>query len=278
MLARQRRSHRAQSPGASPYGTRQVCSWENGDQWVNGIHAGVKLQQDQDADKLVEILRLIENAESVERWTELLLFTFSCFGVPGQRGGKRHSASLASKVNMAIASFPAAVSSSLPQRQKPSKFRPTSDNLAARVSSKLEDGDVRGAIRLAASDDTMAPFDDDTAAALRVKHPTRAASDVTPPTPCIDTCLYLQESDVLAAIKSFVPGSAGGTDGLRPQHLKDLTSVSSGDAGRRLLTRITEFTNLCLKGLVPVVIQPIFCGALLCALNKKKMVVFGRLP
>jgi len=40
--------------------------------------------------------------------------------------------------------------------------------------------------------------------------------------------------------------------------------VSAGDAGLRLLTRLTEFTNLCLT-----VIQPVFCGASLCALNKK---------
>jgi hypothetical protein len=81
--------------------------------------------------------------------------------------------------------------------------------------------------------------------------------------------LESKESDVLAAIKSFVPGSASGPDGLRPQHLQDQISVSSGDAGHCLLTRLTEFTNLCLKGRVPAVVQPVFCGASLCALNKK---------
>jgi hypothetical protein len=32
---------------------------------------------------------------------------------------------------------------------------------------------------------------------------------------------------------------------------------------------MTEFANLCLTGRVPAVIQPVFCGASLCALNKK---------
>ena len=73
----------------------------------------------------------------------------------------------------------------------------------------------------------------------------------------------------MTAIKSFVPGSAGGPDGLRPQHLKDLISASAGDAGVRLLTRLTEFSNLCLTGHVPADLQPVFCGASLCALNKK---------
>lgn len=73
----------------------------------------------------------------------------------------------------------------------------------------------------------------------------------------------------MAAIKSFPPGSAGGPDGLRPQHIKDLTSASAGDAGQRLLGRLTDFANLCLAGRVPAAIQPVFCGASLCALNKK---------
>jgi len=61
---------------------------------------------------------------------------------------------------MAIASFPISTPPTptpVLQKVKLAKSRLySSDNLAARVSSKLEDGDVRGAIRLAASDDTMA--------------------------------------------------------------------------------------------------------------------------
>ena len=85
----------------------------------------------------------------------------------------------------------------------------------------LEDGDIRDAIRLAASDDTMAPFHDVTAEALRSKHPTRAASGAAPSTPNInDACLCLQLAYIQMAIKSFLPGSAGVLDGLRLQHLK----------------------------------------------------------
>ena len=138
------------------------------------------------------------------------------------------------------------------------------------MSCKLEDGDIHGAIRLAASDDTLAPFDEVTVEVLRSKHPSRVALDNLPPVPNSDTCLLLQQYDIMSAIKSFRPGSAGGPDGLRPQHLKDLTNTSTGDAGQRLLCRLTEFTNLCLTGRVPAVIQPVFCGAALCALNKKE--------
>jgi hypothetical protein len=119
--------------------------------------------------------QILADPDCVSNWTELLLFTFSCFGVPGQRGGKRHLSSLASKVNQAIASFSNPTSSAAMHHQrKPSKCRRQSSDLAARVSCKIEDGDIRGAIRLAASDDVMAPFDDVTAASLRTKHPARA--------------------------------------------------------------------------------------------------------
>ena len=71
------------------------------------------------------------------------------------------------------------------------------------------------------------------------------------------------------AIKSLPAGSAGGLDGLRPQHIKDLTNMHTGEAGQRLISRLTDFVNLCLAGRVPASIRPIFCGASLCALNKK---------
>ena len=48
-----------------------------------------------------------------------------------------------------------------------------------RISEKLADGDVRGAIRLAASDDTMAKHDEHTLAALHLKHPSRAVHSLT---------------------------------------------------------------------------------------------------
>ena len=47
------------------------------------------------------------------------------------------------------------------------------DQVAARISEKLEDGNVRGAYRLAVSDDVLAPHDEKTLVALRLKYPSR---------------------------------------------------------------------------------------------------------
>lgn len=103
------------------------------------------------------------------------------------------------------------------------------------MSSKLEDGDIRSAIRLTASDDTLASFDDVTAEALRSKHPSSAASDCPMPAPN-NNSLLLQQAVIMTAIKCFMLESAGGPDGLRPQHLKDLNSTSAGDAGKPYLS------------------------------------------
>jgi hypothetical protein len=139
------------------------------------------------------------------------------------------------------------------------------------VSAKIEEGDVRGAVRLTASNDTLAAYDDDTVAALRQLHPSRTTetSDLPHPPVYNVPALTLSENDIAAAIKSFLAGSAGGLDGLRPQHLKDMTGPITGIAGQRLIVSLTEFSNMCLAGQVPPAIRPILYGASLCALTKK---------
>ena len=42
---------------------------------------------------------LCEDPDNIVSWKNLLLFSFCYFAVPGQRGGKRHSSTLASKMN-----------------------------------------------------------------------------------------------------------------------------------------------------------------------------------
>ena len=74
---------------------------------------------------------------------------------------------------------------------------------------------------------------------------------------------------ISAAVKSFPNGSAGGVDGLRPQHLKDMLSPSCGLSCTLLLSELTRFSNICLEGRIPVIVRPVFAGASLCALAKK---------
>jgi hypothetical protein len=178
------------------------------------------------AGKLSVILdRIVSAPDNMEAWRQLLLFTYCCFGVR-ERGGKKHRSSLATKVNKSMSDFPIvapAVRQVKPinANKKKSKLLNVISNLAARVSAKLEEGDIRGAVRMAASNDTIAPYDDETVAALRQLHPQRAVSvnGVSQPldvnnSPVAD--LILSDNDIIAAITSFPTGSAGGLDSLRP--------------------------------------------------------------
>ena len=79
----------------------------------------------------------------------------------------------------------------------------------------------------------------------------------------------MTESDIAVAIKSFPVGSAGGLDGLKPQHLKDMIGSFTGDEGQKLIASLTNFANMCLAGCVPSQVRPTFFGASLCALIKK---------
>ena len=141
--------------------------------------------------------------------------------------------------------------------------------LAARVSSKLEDGDFRGAVRLASSRETFCVPDETSLDALRKKHPP-SHPDTSLPHSCppVSPGLVISSTSVLKAVCSFPSGSAGGQDGLLPQHLKDLLCPSLGLGSSNLLTSLTNFTNMVIAGGVPVPARPYFFGAKLIGLNK----------
>jgi len=61
--------------------------------------------------------------------------------------------------------------------------------------------------------------------------------------------LPVSESEVKRAVLSFPSGSAGGTDSLRPQHLKDL--ISCRESGSDFGSALTQFVNIVLEGRCP---------------------------
>ena len=140
--------------------------------------------------------------------------------------------------------------------------------LGKRVTSKLEEGDFRGAVRLASSDDRLAPFTQPTFEALQAKHPPPHPDTIIPQPPSSQSSLQIEPSAVTHAIRSFPAGSAGGPDLLRPQHLKDLLQVA-GDEDSAFLQSLSSFCSLVMEGRVPAQVRPLFFGASLVALEKK---------
>ena len=139
-------------------------------------------------------------------------------------------------------------------------------NLTARVSSKLEEGDFKGAVRLACSD-TFVELNAETLSALQQKHPNPHPDSSIPPSPP-PRILEVPIEEIVKAIKSFPNGSAGGPDGLRPQHLKDMTNSFEG-GGHSLLLALSSFIRLVLAGKTPPSIRPFFFGANRIPLQKK---------
>ena len=98
----------------------------------------------------------------------------------------------------------------------------------------MEEGDFRGAVRLACSEDSVAEASTATIAALKSKHPTAHPDTTLPPQPeeeALIAALVVSEREVAKALHSFPWGSAGGPDGLRPQHLLDMISMRAGGWG-----------------------------------------------
>jgi hypothetical protein len=169
------------------------------------------------------ISEVILHPSSLASWSKLLGFSPACFVKP-YRGGK--SRNLTTTIVKLIREYelntrpnldPLGYSTS--HRKNSSK---SSDETIARMASvKLENGDVKSAVRLLCSDDTLATKDGKTFIELCRLHPPapadrrQAPSTIAPP-------LQVSSAAVRTAIQSFPNGSAAGPDGLRPQHLKDL--------------------------------------------------------
>ena len=88
------------------------------------------------AEKVTKILTgVISDADSVDKWINLLLFGVVCFAVPGNRGGKKHCSSLATKVNQVLISFP--LNSKTPNKaNKLRKFKQIPPSLAFQQSRR----------------------------------------------------------------------------------------------------------------------------------------------
>jgi len=160
--------------------------------------------------------------------------------------------------------------SSLNTEKAPSRKKSDDSKLASLITSKIEDGNLRGAIRIITSLDSPASNTNETFEALKSKHPEAPDSRQSSVNPFEDDKfkpLVLSTADIMKAISSFPSGSAGGPDGLIPQHLKDLVSRQTGDT--QLLSSLTSFANLLLSKRLPVEISKIFFGGKLIAIQKK---------
>ena len=150
--------------------------------------------------------------------------------------------------------------------------------LAAAVTSKLDAGNFKAAVRIICSTaavriicstDTPLQSDHDTWKTLRTKHPDPPADSRVPCDPKGNPYFYplqVAGDDVLKALRSFPLGSSGGPDGLTPQHITDLLSGATDDSFQQALV---DLVNLLLAGSIDKEVSAIVFGGRLIALDKK---------
>ena len=217
------------------------------------------------ASHLAGLLRAAASHPEVpDNWLSIFDWSGSIL-VPPKRGGKRHN--LASTIKKRICSF-SLYSQSVEPVVAPSYKRLSDDAvLAQAIAAKLEDGNIRAAIRILCSDDTLATPSAETLSKLQQKHPQSSFTQGSLSAPLVDSAVQVVESDVRKAVLSFPAGSSGGPDGFRPQHLKDL--MQCRESGADFLCALTAFINTVLSGRCPSDMAAIFFGGRLLALNKK---------
>jgi hypothetical protein len=210
------------------------------------------------ADKLSSIINNCLSTKSLSSFQNLLLFSYRAFSV-----AEKSDKSLNKHIKENLSNF------EVPQIRTGSKKR-TNVSLAKKVEAKVADFDIRGAVKLLSSDDSLASFNEDVAEKLKKKHPSPSRELFFPdPFKPGDISLIVNEQNVREAINSFPASSSPGLDGMRPQYLKDIISLSAGEAGQKALRALTKLCNFLLSGQLPSEICHLLYGASLCALNKK---------
>ena len=234
-----------------------------------------KASRIQAAKALTEALEQVEIKNSLTAWQCLFDFARQCLSKPS-RGGKK-SKSLATVVNKQIKDFAEHklaeknASQNTSNNRKKSKHSSTEGQLiSSMVSSKLGIGDVKGAVRILSSDATLLDCTPEIVEKLKSKHPDLHKDSNFPAAPTESESLKsltVSVEDAKRCISSFKNGCS---DGLAPQHLKDITSDALGETSKHLLQTMVKFLNGIVQcGNIPDTVQSSFFGASLIALSKK---------
>ena len=224
------------------------------------------------AEALSNRIRTALSEATPSAWWNLLSFAHTVLLSPGRAVVGKRSQTLSSLIRERLQAPVNPIDlDKLPPRHVVSHGPSSDDALARRIKAKCADGDIRSALRLLTSNDSVAPPSEEVISVLRAKHPPPPAdSSLDSFAPGQETVgLVASEKDVHSAVFSMPPGSSSGLDGLRPAHLRDLLSRGTAEAGQHLLAALTTLVNTALSGSLPECCLPSFYGATLCALRKK---------
>ena len=153
-------------------------------------------------------MTLSADSTRIHRWNDLLMFGSKLLAKPA-RGGKNHNLGNLINKRSAVYNDPAhsVQSNNRTGYVQPRRNGESRENiLAAAVTSKIEDGNLRAAIRLICSDDAVAPHNAETLAALESKHPKAPPDRELPARPNDTVAFQVTCDDVRDAIRSVPSG------------------------------------------------------------------------
>lgn len=165
---------------------------------------------------------------SREAWYRLLSFPYVVFKAPDRKDKAASKLSLATIIkrnvkiwtelkNLQFETFFEKIVPKSTNARKGTRKMDAEDMRAKKCTSKLNDGDIKGAIRILSSEDTVAPVNMEVYMKLLEKHlaPELVQKFDDKQLPTVET---VSESETKIAVFNFANGSSGGLDGLRPQH------------------------------------------------------------
>ena len=237
--------------------------------WVRPVSRIPRAARASCRDLLTHIIsKLVRDPNDKPAWKQLLLFCPIILAKP-KRGGARRN--LSNIINRRVQEWNNGSELTVqPQTSRMSRGKKLDNStLAAAVTSKLEAGNFKAAVRIICSSDTPKQADQDTWKILRSKHPDSATDSRVPCDPKGNAHfdpLQVNREDVMKALRSFPLGSSGGPDGLTPQHITDLLSGATDDSFQQALV---DFVNLLLAGSLDKEVSAIVFGGRLIALSKK---------
>src|SRR6218665_2979111 len=253
--------------GNSDVAPNGVSNVANGEQLAHPAYRGPLLKhicrgaRSACARALASVLRdICGNPSYIKSWSALLNFARAILGQPPRAGKRRNMTTVIKARVEGWTKGSEMVDIKLDSSTGARLQRSQGEMRLAAIGSKLEDGNIRAAIRILCDGGKLAIPDEDNPALLKEKHPANADPDALMrlPDPSVIGAWQVSVDEVLEAVRTFPNGSAGGPDGFRSVHLLKL--VGSGEEVHPLAKALIEFTNLLLRGECPPSVRPTLFG------------------
>ena len=200
------------------------------------------------------------NVEDITKWltflTSFLFLVSTSFLEQPKKNGRKQTTSMSSLLLKKVRAND--VSHPKPQPQVSSPPLSDFEQRKKLISSQLDEGNIKGSIKLVTLDNKIAPFSIDNYQKLLSKHPQRAK--FAAPSPEILNSFFVTEFELCKTIMSLPNRSAAGPDKMVPQIFKDFVSKSNGSVGINFLKSLAKLINLIGDGKIHEPIR-LFYGA-----------------